>query len=90
MIDSPIENQRSESPAIEAEREVGQSAAPVIQQRAGETRITITQRSRAAAGPRPSTFESTDYSYVVGDLRRVTIVASALIVALIVLSLVIR
>ena len=72
------------------EGEADQATTPVVRQAAGETRIVISQRSRATTAPRASSFESTDYSYVMSDLRRVTIVAGSLIVVLLVLSLVIR
>lgn len=64
--------------------------APVVRHALGETRVTIAPRFRGAAAARPSTFETTDYRYVLADLRRVFVVASILLVALIALSFVIR
>lgn len=49
-----------------------------------------TARVRTTAATRASTFESTDYTYVIGDLRRVGIVAGALLAALIALSFVLH
>jgi hypothetical protein len=65
-----------------------EEASPVVRTAVGQTRIIITQRSSVAA--RASTFESTDYSYVLKDLRRVSLVTGTLVVVLIVLSLVIH
>jgi hypothetical protein len=80
----------SQAPTPVANEEDSQSVSPVVRQDAGETRIVIRQRSRATVASRPSTFESTDYSYVVKDLRRVSVVTGTLVVALIILSFVIH
>jgi hypothetical protein len=87
-IEPPIAAESATSQDADVEED--KPSVPVIHQAPGSTRIVISQRSRASAGPRPSTYESTDYGYVVKDLRRVTIVAGALTLVLIVLSLVIR
>jgi len=67
-----------------------EEASPVVRTAVGQTRIIITQRSGASVAARASTFESTDYSYVLKDLRRVSLVTGTLVVVLIVLSLVIH
>ena len=74
----------------DADHEDNQAATPVVQTAVGQTRIIITQRTGAAVASRASTFESTDYSYVLKDLRRVSVVTGALVVVLVVLSLVIH
>jgi hypothetical protein len=89
-IDSPIGAESTSVPDAPIEQHQAESSTPVIQHRAGETRITISSRSRVGATPRQSTFETTDYGYVIGDLRRVTIVAGSLVVILLILSLVIH
>jgi hypothetical protein len=78
------------SPSPVDDHQDSQAATPVVRTAAGETRIIITQRSGAAVASRASTFESTDYSYVLKDLRRVSLVTGTLVVVLIVLSLVIH
>jgi hypothetical protein len=62
----------------------------VIQHQLGETRVTIAPKFRSPTAARPSTFESTDYGYVLGDLRRVLIVGGSLVIALVILSLLIH
>ena len=89
-IDQPIAAESATEVEASIEQDEGESSTPVIQHRAGETRITISPRARVGSAARPSTFETTDYGYVVGDLRRVTIVAGSLVVALLILSLVIH
>jgi hypothetical protein len=66
------------------------STGPVIQHKVGETRVTIAPKFRSSTAARPSTFESSDYRYVMTDLHRVLIVAGSLTAGLIALSLVIR
>ena len=89
-IDQPIAAESTSELDAPIEQDEAESSTPIVQHRAGESRITISPRGRAGSVARPSTFESTDYSYVIGDLRRVTVVAGALVVALVILSLVIR
>jgi len=74
----------------DADHEDDQAPTPVVHTAVGQTRIIITQRSGANVAARASTFESTDYGYVLKDLRRVSVVTGALVVVLIVLSLVIH
>ena len=79
------------APSSDADHEDNQAPTPVVRTAVGETRIIITQRSGvSSAASRASTFESTDYGYVLKDLRRVSMVTGALVVVLIVLSLVIH
>ena len=68
------------------------SGAPVVRHQLGEMRITIhpTLRSSASASSRATTFASSDYRYVVDDLKRLSVVAGVLLVVLVVLSLLIH
>ena len=75
-----------EAPTIEREVERHEDEAVVERASVGGTTLRIAPRVRMGTPRKVSSFETSNYSYVLTDLRRVGVVAGVLLAILIVLS----
>ncbi len=77
---------RSRKSSAARRRRAAKAPAPSV----ARPRPTVARRSSRASSSSKSVDFSTEYHYVLGDLKRIAIVAAAMLATLVVLALIVR